>query len=296
MSDPLFSVVVPTFNRPAHLAAGLPALLGLAAPAGCEILVVDDGGTPPTVLPELQPPPGVAVRLLRQPNAGPGAARNYAARHARGRLLAFTDDDCRPAPGWLEAFAEALMREPDALVGGTTRNAVTRRAGSCTSQLIVELVQAHFDRGPDAFLVPSLNFAVSRDAFLSLGGFDTAFRFASEDRDLSARWRAAGRPLRRAPAALVEHHHDLPLTAFLKQHYAYGRGAWRYQVARRRCGDRSGVREIGLHRALPRLLAKRLPAFPLGLRLRILACLGLWQCANTAGFLAEAVHASRPRP
>lgn len=55
--------------------------------------------------------------------AGPGAARNRGAARARGDYLAFTEDDCVPAPDWLEAAAARLAREadrpPDVLEGAT---------------------------------------------------------------------------------------------------------------------------------------------------------------------------------
>lgn len=51
------------------------------------------------------------VRVLRRPRgAGPGSARNAGAGAARARVLAFTDADCAPTPGWLAAACNALTQ------------------------------------------------------------------------------------------------------------------------------------------------------------------------------------------
>ena len=47
------------------------------------------------------------VRLLIQAPAGPAKARNRGAEEAHGRWLAFLDDDCEAAPGWLCGFSDA---------------------------------------------------------------------------------------------------------------------------------------------------------------------------------------------
>src|SRR3712207_1403127 len=99
MSDdlPFFSVIVPTYERPAQLAACLGALARLDCPAASfEVIVVDDGSAaaPGRRLDEFRDL--LDVRLLTQANAGPAAARNRGASEARGSFLAFTDDDCAP--------------------------------------------------------------------------------------------------------------------------------------------------------------------------------------------------------
>jgi len=108
---PFFSIVVPTCDRPRQLAACLQSLARLDYPRDrFEVIVVDDGTTTaaPALVVEMKAGPD--VRLVRQPHAGPAAARNLGASHARGSLLAFTDDDCAPAPDWLWALAARFER------------------------------------------------------------------------------------------------------------------------------------------------------------------------------------------
>jgi glycosyltransferase involved in cell wall biosynthesis len=111
MMYPDFSIIVPTFNRPAELADCLQALALLEYPQHrFEIIVVDDGGALPAapIISRFQP--DLEIISLRQDRGGPAAARNAGARIGRGRYLAFTDDDCLPAPGWLSALARRQPR------------------------------------------------------------------------------------------------------------------------------------------------------------------------------------------
>jgi glycosyltransferase involved in cell wall biosynthesis len=223
----LVSVVVPAYNRPDALARCLDALTHQTLPpSAVEIVVVDDGSTPP-----LAPALPSNARIVRQPNAGPAAARNRGAAVARGRFLAFTDDDCAPEPNWLEALVEALQVHQDALVGGITRNALTQNVFSQASQDVVTFLQQRGEVSGHAF-VASNNIALSAEAFARAGGFDTRYRGAGgEDRAFCRTWLQLGHSIQTVWAARVQHHHALTLRAFWHQHKAYGRGARRFHGA-----------------------------------------------------------------
>jgi hypothetical protein len=79
----------------------------------------------------------------------------------------------------------------------------------------------------------SNNIALARAEFLAAGGFNTGFGDgAGEDREFCDRWHAQGRPSRFEPRAVVHHAHDLSPISFLRQHYAYGRGARNFRAVR----------------------------------------------------------------
>ena len=192
-----------------------------------------------------RPPPAadavpgpLPVRVHRQDNAGPASARNTGARLARGRWLAFTDDDCAPAPAWLAALGAALRAEPSALVGGPTVNALHDDPWAEATQQLV----SHLTGDPDglAFL-PTCNLAVARDAFAASGGFDESFPSAAgEDRAFCDAWQDAGRPLRWCADARVEHAHHLSARRFWRQHRGYGRAARAVHASRRAAGRSDG--------------------------------------------------------
>jgi len=233
IEEPTFSIIIPTYRRPDSLRVCVQALRELDYPrSGFEVIIVDDGGTVP-LQPLLEPfADSLRMKILWQPNAGPAAARNFGALQATGDLLAFTDDDCTPASSWLRAFAAAFSATRTALLGGRTVNALRNNPYAGASQLIIDVVYAHYNRhSSDARFFACNNMAVPADLFRALNGFNPDFR-TSEDRDLCDRWRSSGHGLRYVSDAVILHAHPLTLRSFWNQHAGYGRGAWLYHTAR----------------------------------------------------------------
>jgi glycosyltransferase involved in cell wall biosynthesis len=291
---PLFSIVIPTYSRPEALARCLRALGELDyPPARHEVIVVDDGSEGPSRHRIEAVCAETGARLVRTPHSGPAAARNTGSAHARGDYLAFVDDDCEPAPDWLARLAARFADEPDAAIGGRTLNGLPTNPYSTASQLLLDyLYIAYRDdgRGEPRFLA-SNNVAFPRRGFEAVGRFDLAFLLAAgEDRELCDRWHESGRRLLYAPDAVVYHSHALTWSSFCRQHFNYGRGAFRFHRARR---DR--MRPEG-----PRFYAG-LIAWPFRERPRsrsvILSMLLVaTQTANAAGFFFEAALNGLRRP
>jgi GT2 family glycosyltransferase len=237
---PTVSVVVPTYNRPATLAACLGALAAQDFPRDrFEVVVVDDGSA--------VPPRGIverltvrlSIRLVEQRNGGPAAARNAGAAAARGAYLAFTDDDCLPDPGWLSALAAAAALHPDSALGGRVVNALGEGLYAAASQTLIDFLYEYYNgaEGDGRFFITS-NLAVPAARFGEVGGFDVRFPLAAaEDRDFCDRWRERGNEMVYAPAAVVRHAHHLTLRSFCRQHLNYGRGAHHLHSARSRRGE-----------------------------------------------------------
>jgi len=100
-----FSVVIPTYNRAKLLQAALDSVLAQSW-TDYEIIVVDDGSTDETsgAISRYGDP----VRLFRQENQGPGAARNLGIAQARGEYVVFLDSDDRWFPWTLATYAEVI--------------------------------------------------------------------------------------------------------------------------------------------------------------------------------------------
>lgn len=291
MSAPLVSVVIPSFARPRQLASCLEALvMQTIGTEMFEVVVVDDGSPEPLDVLASRFDSRMRIRILRQANAGPAAARNRGVAESHAALVAFTDDDCRPLAEWLGRLVARERDHPGALVGGSTINGLSGDLFATTSQLIVDLVYEHFNADPDeAFFFASNNMLCRRDDFLRIGGFDAAFPTAgAEDRDFCDRWRAAGLRLVSCPEAIVEHRHAQSLWQFVELHYRYGRGARLYQTKRRDRGSGTMRNDLGFHRTLPGRMWRR---FGRRGRLvagaRVAAVLLLWEAINAVGFLAQ---------
>jgi glycosyltransferase involved in cell wall biosynthesis len=286
-----FSIIVPVFAPPWQLDGCLEAISQLSVPeGGLEVIVVDDGSPEP--MDEVVEKYGdrLCVKLVRQSNSGPGAARNAGARIARGTFLAFTDADCQPAPDWLTTLAHRFRQTPAHMLGGHTVNRLTGNPYATTSQLIVDAVYEFYNREPGAArFFSSNNLAVPAQVFHEIGGFDrTFFRHASEDRELCDRWRHGGHQMLYAPEAVVYHAHALTLSDFCRQHFTYGRGAWHYREARARRGSGRLREDMEFHARLIPRLGKPLAKLPRGCRWSVPPLLALWQAFNAAGFFYEA--------
>jgi len=98
---PRASVVVPTRDRPALLESCLRALAASTVAAQLQVIVVDDGSTPPVEA--IVGPASLRVAIVRAGGVGPAQARNAGIARARAPIVLFTDDDTVAAAGWAEA-------------------------------------------------------------------------------------------------------------------------------------------------------------------------------------------------
>jgi GT2 family glycosyltransferase len=223
-----FSVVIPTFERWDSLPRLLDSLSQLDYPRSrFEVIVVDDGGRIPLKPEIFEFQNRLNLSLLAQENRGPGAARNYGAAHARGRYLAFTDDDCVADPKWLLQLKRALAESDCAICGGGIVNALPGDVYAVATQMLSDYLHEYYNPvdTSGAFFTTN-NMVVPRDAFMAMGGFDSALRFG-EDREFCYRWTSKGGRFIYAPGAIVQHLHGLTIGSFLRLHFCYGTGtAW----------------------------------------------------------------------
>jgi cellulose synthase/poly-beta-1,6-N-acetylglucosamine synthase-like glycosyltransferase len=283
VTRPFASIILPSRNRPEPLRACVMACLRLDYPADqFEVIVIDDGSSMP-----IDAWSGDSrVRVIRQDNKGPAAARNAGIASARGAFLAFTDDDCCPRPDWLSTLVDAWSESPMALFGGRTWNGLPFNRFSAASQFLVDYLYDHFARtNPQQRFFTSNNLAGSRDCLMSLGGFDQNFPLpAAEDRDLCDRWREQGGALIYVPAAAVDHYHSLSLEGFLRQQFQYGRGA---KTLRARRAMRGAQYPLEAHYFYFGLFAAPFRSMGTSAAARTAALLFAAQVCNVIGFLKQ---------
>lgn len=197
------AVVVATHNRVAHLEQLLDALERQTVAADrMEIVVVDDGSIDGTaeLLATRAATGRLPLRHARHPRAcGPAAARNRGWRMTSAALIAFTDDDCEPTEGWLDALMTLAAARPRAIVQGKTlpNPAELHAMDAFAKTLTITGPSPHFQ---------TCNIIYPRSVLEQLGGFDESFPAPTgEDTDLG--WRALGAGVVQlfAPDALVYH-------------------------------------------------------------------------------------------
>ncbi len=288
---PVFSVVVPTMGRAARLKNCLAALASLDFPPdGYEVVVVNDGGGPDTdrVISSWEGRP--SLRRASTEAEGPAAARNSGIEAARGRFIAFTDDDCEPDSDWLRALQDALEANPGCAAGGRVVNGATGRCAA-GSQVVLEAAYAHFNRDPGgARFYATINLAFPAEELRRLGGFDEGLRHA-EDRELCDRWFWSGRRFVSAPRAVVRHMRELTLREFWRQHYGYGQGAWTIHRGRAARDQTRFKVEPGFYGELSRRVwsSNGRTGRPTLAALAVTS-----QAANAIGFAREAIGARMP--
>ncbi|PHI20945.1 hypothetical protein CEQ90_04450 [Lewinellaceae bacterium SD302] len=103
---PLFSVIIPAYQRPKLLAAAIESVV-VQSWSDWELLVVDDGSRKPLDLSRWLST-DQRIKLLRQDNQGPAAARKSGAKQSTGRYLCFLDDDDYFLPDHLATLADYL--------------------------------------------------------------------------------------------------------------------------------------------------------------------------------------------
>jgi glycosyltransferase involved in cell wall biosynthesis len=157
---PLVSVIVPARDAEPTLARCLEALLAQDFAEPYEVLLVDDGSRDATRQLAGRYAPWVSV-LASDTNHGPGAARNTGANVARGSILAFTDADCFPEPGWLSAGVRAIRDGADLAQGAVDAEPDVRRTPF--DRTVVVQSETGF--------YPTANLFVRKELFESVGGF-----------------------------------------------------------------------------------------------------------------------------
>lgn len=170
------SAVIPLYNKRKTIRRAISSILGQSAPVR-EIVIIDDGSTDDSaaIVQAIGEP---LVRLIRQPNAGPGRARNRGVEESAATHIAFLDADDEWLPDHVATGMERLMAEgATAYVCGYRAPGHEAQRPNIIAAEGLEGVRALADRDAPAPLKPMIDalhsscFIVERRRFLDTGGF-----------------------------------------------------------------------------------------------------------------------------
>ena len=207
------SLIISTRDRCQQLARCLQSLRSLVFERPWELIVVDNGSTDTTstVISDFIRNSGLRSVHVLEARSGKSVALNTALKLAQGSILAFTDDDCYPAPDFLHRTWCAFADPAIGYVTGRIMLHDPRDHGITINESTEALVFA-----PRSFIhagaVIGANMAFRREVLVQIGGFDTSFGpgaplRAAEDCETAARASAMGFKGEYRPEVVVRHHH-----------------------------------------------------------------------------------------
>lgn len=215
---PDVTVIIPAYNSEGCIGQCVESVLASRFPAGkMEVICIDNNSSDGTlgVLQSF----GSAIKLLREPKRGAGAARNAGLHKALGTFVAFTDADCTVASDWLANILAPLRSDQACAVGGR----ILSRPEAGPVERFGELIHDH-QHAIEVVKPPyviSMNMASRLDLLLSLGGFDERW-LRMQDGDLSLRLVRAGRRLRYCHNAVIYHHNRDTIRTLMWEGFTHG--------------------------------------------------------------------------
>ena len=230
--EPRASIIIVTYNKREDITRCLQSVRETAYDA-FEVIVVDNASVDGSADAAAAFSEVTVVRSSE--NTGFGGGCNLGASRARGEHLVFLNPDTKVDPGWLKALIKPLDARP--LVGLVTSKILMlndpRHINTCGNTVHLTgltlcrglgAASEEFDRDEEVDAVSGAAFAIRRQLFQSLGGFDETMFLYMEDTDLSLRARLAGWESRFAADSIVYHDYSLkmfPLKVFYQERNRY---------------------------------------------------------------------------
>lgn len=180
ISQPLVSVIIPTYNRAAWLEEAIASVLAQTY-ARIELIVVDDDSRDHTA--DVMQAFGTALTYLWQAHAGVSAARNRGVAASQGTLLAFLDSDDLWQPGKVMAQVTLLQQQPQVQACYTDEVWIRHGVRVNPKQIHQKHAGWLFDASLPRCIISPSSVMLRRTLWDRLGGFDERLP-ACEDYDL----------------------------------------------------------------------------------------------------------------
>ncbi len=196
--------------------------------AKLELIVVDNAsgdGSAARIRAQIQSP-GPAVTVVESPtNVGFAGGCNLGVQRASGEILAFINNDARPAPRWISAAVEVLDHEPGVAAVASKvldwdGDNIDYVDGSLTwygmgyKRECERPDTGEYDTAKDVLFATGAAMFVRADDFRSVGGFDDRYFMFYEDVDLGWRLNLLGRRVRYVPGSVAYHRHHASMKSY----------------------------------------------------------------------------------
>lgn len=235
-----FSIIIVTWNALHHLKTYLPSVAATKYPE-MEIIIADNASTDNTADWVREHYPDIRVETLKK-NYGYCGGNNRAAEKATGDILLFLNNDVEVSPDWLDPLNETFQESDDIGIVQPKLKAHSNKeyfeyAGAaggfldrygypfCRGRIFekVEKDKGQYDDPSDIFWASGAAFAIRRELFHKMNGFDEDFEFHMEEIDLCWRSWNRGYRTRYNPKSVVYHlgGGSLPMGSSRKVYYNF---------------------------------------------------------------------------
>jgi glycosyltransferase involved in cell wall biosynthesis len=230
-SNPIFSCVVMTYNKPESLKACLESLARQNVGSSLfEVIVIDDGSKPGNSQVVAAFENKISIEYVYQSNRGVSAARNAGLKHARGQYVAFLADDYVLPGNYLEQARDFFNAYPDAQILTFNMRSCGGGLGPVVKQLFSELnlwrtIKDDYktSRVIKSDYMPASRAAVfNKHLFERVGLFNEELRGA-EDTNLAFRMACLKIPIYFLPKCCIDHWERMSFWELLRRRYEYGK-------------------------------------------------------------------------
>jgi glycosyltransferase involved in cell wall biosynthesis len=221
---PLFSVIVPVFNRPQEIKELLNSLT-IQSTKNFEVIIVEDGSTLKCEDTCAQFTSEFPINYFFKKNTGPGLSRNFGAEKAKFNWLIFFDSDCLIPEHYFNSLTVFLENNEVDLFGGPDKvhqsfTSIQKSIGFAMSSFLTTGGIRGGNKSMEKFHPRSFNMGFTKQVYIATGGF-SEMRFG-EDIDFSIRVKKFGFKTALIPETWVYHKRRTDFRKFFKQVYNSG--------------------------------------------------------------------------
>jgi len=194
----MISIIIPAYNEEKRIARCLKSILAQEYLSAYEVMVVDNASFDKTA--EIVKKDFPRVKLFFEPQKGVTVARNRGSREARGDILIFFDADVVVPKDYIKRILAKFQQDKNlVLVSGPYSYAIDSNfyikfALSFVYRFLASPAEYFFNRWLNfASSLNAGNFAVIKNYFLKVGGFNEKISFFGDEADLALRLRKLGK-------------------------------------------------------------------------------------------------------
>jgi GT2 family glycosyltransferase len=221
------SIIILTYNSSKYIRDCLLEILKQSY-INKEIIVIDNCSTDGTIA-YIKSKYNEIITIGLNSNLGYSAGNNYGVKHAKGDYIVIVNPDTIPDVNWLKELVRPLEENPDIAITTSKILIYDQKELINTCANYTHFTGLDFCRGlfknksffskqEEVGSISGCSFAIRKDAFEKIGGFDSDFFLYLEDTDISWRARLAGYKIVFVPTSIIYHKYKISFEPWKEYH------------------------------------------------------------------------------